>query len=136
MSDQQQPDSVEQLMPFAAQLGLQIEQSSPEAVTATAEWAAERCTVGGVLHGGYLMALADSVGAIAAVHHLPEGGATSTIESKTNFFRPVTTGTVHISATIVHAGKRTIAVQTDITNPAGKLVTRTFQTQVVLAGQT
>lgn len=135
MNDRTQADSLDQLMPFVAQLGLQIEPPSPETVTGSADWAPERCTVGGVLHGGYLMALADTIGAVAAVQHLPDGAATSTIESKTNFFRPVTSGVVRVTATVVHAGKRTIAVQTDITNAAGKLVTRTLQTQAVLPAE-
>lgn len=81
-------------MPFTAGLGLSVERSSPDEVVGTAEWSADRCTAGGVLHGGYLMALADSVGAICAVENLPAGAITSTIESKTNFFRGVTAGEV------------------------------------------
>ena len=64
------------------------------------------------MHGGCLMALADSVGAMCAFLNLPEGAGTSTIESKTNFFRALTAGNATITSTLVHAGRRTIVVQT------------------------
>lgn len=119
-------------MPFAAELGLSIVSGGPDAVVAIAEWDAARCTIGGALHGGYLMACVDSVGALSAFFNLPEGAnGTSTIESKTNFLRSVTEGQIVITATPVHAGRRTIVVQTDVTC-AHKLITRTTQTQTVL----
>lgn len=123
---------VRQVMPFAEVLGLSIRSADQEGVVAVADWAPERCTSATVMHGGYLMGLADSVGALAATYHLPEGAGTSTIESKTNFFRPVTEGSVTITATPVHAGRTTIVIQTDVTKGDGKLVTRTTQTQAVL----
>ncbi|GJM37739.1 MAG: aromatic compound degradation protein PaaI [Acidimicrobiales bacterium] len=120
------------LMPFCAELGVRDVEGSPEGVSATADWAAERCTIGGSLHGGYFMALADGIGAAAAAYHLPEGAGTSTIESKTNFLRGVTEGEVSIRSTVVNAGRRVIVVQTDIHRADGKLATRTTQTQIVL----
>lgn len=120
-------------MPFAVGIGLGSVSGSKDEVTATASWAPDRCTVGGVLHGGYLMAMADSIGAVCAALNLPEGSsATSTIESKTNFFRAVADGDITIVATPVHAGRRTIVVQTDVRRADGALVTRTTQTQAVL----
>ncbi len=120
-------------MPFTVGLGLTIRSGGPDGVVGTASWAEDRCTVGGALHGGYLMALADSVGALCAASNLPPGAGTSTIESKTNFFRGVTSGDVMVTATPVHVGRTTIVVQTDITREDGKLVTRSVQTQAVLA---
>ena len=121
------------IMPFSAVLGVRDVEGSPEGVTARADWTADRCTIGGSLHGGYMMALADGIGAAAASYHLPPGVDTSTVESKTNFFRGVGEGEVTITASVVHAGRRTIVVQTDITRPDGKLATRTVQTQAVLS---
>lgn len=121
------------VMPFSAELGVRDVEGSPEGVTARADWTAERCTVGGSLHGGYLMALADGIGAAAAAYHLPDGAGTSTVESKTNFLRGVTDGEVTITSTVVNAGRRVIVVQTDITSADGKLATRTSQTQIVLS---
>ena len=121
------------VMPFCAELGVRDVEGSPEGVTARADWTAERCTVGGSLHGGYLMALADGIGAAAAAYHLPDGAGTSTVESKTNFLRGVTDGEVTITSTVVNAGRRVIVVQTDITRADGKLATRTSQTQIVLS---
>jgi uncharacterized protein (TIGR00369 family) len=120
-------------MPFADVLGLDIVRGDTSGVEARAAWSADRCTVAGMLHGGYLMSLADSVGAMAAVFHLPQGAGTSTIESKTNFFRPVAEGEIRIVSTPVHVGRTLIAVQTDIYRADGKLVTRTTQTQTVTA---
>lgn len=119
-------------MPFTEGLGLRIERGSPDEVVGTADWAADRCTAGGTLHGGYLMALADAVGAMCAVQHLPPDSITSTIESKTNFLRGVADGEITITSTPVHTGRTTIVIQTDITRADGKHVTRTTQTQAVI----
>ena len=121
------------IMPFSAVLGVRDVQGSRDGVTAKADWSAERCTIGNSLHGGYLMALADGIGAAAAAYHLPSAVGTSTVESKTNFFRGVGEGEVTVEATVVHAGRRTIVVQTDVRRADGKLATRTTQTQAVLS---
>lgn len=121
-------------MPFTEALGLRIETGAPDEVVGTIDWAPDRCTAGGVAHGGYLMAAADSVGAMCAVLNLPEGAITSTIESKTNFLRAFTEGTATIRSTPVHVGRTTIVVQTDVTRADGKLVIRTTQTQAVIEG--
>ena len=121
-------------MPFTDVLGLEIVKSGKDGVVGRATWAADRCTSNGILHGGYLMAVVDSVGAMCAVMNLPEGAGTSTIESKTNFIRAVTEGDVTITSTPVHVGRTTIVVQTDVTRGDGKLITRTTQTQMVLSG--
>ena len=81
-------------MPFSQALGVRLETADPGTVVGTLAWSAERCTSGGVLHGGAIMGLADSVGAVCAYLNLPEGATTSTIESKTNFFRSVRSGFV------------------------------------------
>lgn len=119
-------------MPFAAVLGFEVLSASPTQVVARAEWRADRCTAGTALHGGYLMALADTAGGLLASRNLSAGAGTSTIESKTNFLRGATDGPVMITASLIHAGRMTIVVQTDITRPDGKLATRTTQTQAVL----
>ena len=108
--------------------------AADDSVVMTAAWRPEFCGIGGVLHGGYLMAMADGAGATLAFINLPAGASTTTVESKTNFFRPVTAGSVTATATLVHKGRTTIVVQTDITNDQGALVSRTLQTQAVRAG--
>jgi len=118
-------------MPFAEVLGIEFESADPSGAVATVVWAPERCTVGGVLHGGYLMAVADSVGALCASIHVPAGGKTGTIESKTNFMRPSSGGSLSVTSTPVHIGRTTIVVQTDIVDEEGRLVTRTTQTQTI-----
>lgn len=118
-------------MPLTQLLGLEIESGAPNGVVATGQWKPEHCTAGGVLHGGYLMTLSDSVGALCAFLNLPEGSTTSTVESKTNFIRAVTSGTVTFNATPIHVGRSLILVQTDATRDDGKLVARTSQTQTI-----
>jgi uncharacterized protein (TIGR00369 family) len=120
-------------MPFAASLEIDITDLTPQQVTATMAWAPERCTTGGMLHGGALMAFADTAGAVCAVANLPQGASTSTIESKTNFFRAVRAGTVTATSLPLHVGRTTIVVQTDLTDDDDKLVARVTQTQAVLA---
>jgi len=120
-------------MPFSDMLDVAIVSGSAERVEATGVWKPEHCTAGGMIHGGYLMAVADSVGALCVFLNLPQGAATSTIESKTNFFRPVTSGMIEFTATPVHAGRTIIVTQTDASDGDGKLVSRTTQSQAVIA---
>ena len=91
------------------------------------------CTMNHVIHGGAIMALADTVGAAATVINLPEGAGTTTIESKTNFVGPAQAGiTVKATATPIHRGRRTQVWQTRLETEAGKLVAVVTQTQLVL----
>src|SRR5579862_5734481 len=93
-------------MPFVRTLGLELVGATKEGVSAKMPWSDERCTSGGILHGGALMALADSAGAMAAFLHLPaDATGTTTVESKTNFFRSVREGHVEAVARPLHAGR-------------------------------
>ena len=132
------PDQTESLltmMPFARVLGVEAVTASKEAATARVRWSEDRCTSFGVLHGGVLMALADSVAAYCAFLNLPEGAATSTIESKTNFLRAVRSGHVEARARPLHVGRTTIVIDTELYDAEGKLVGRVTQTQAVLGGR-
>ena len=122
-------DSTHASVPFTKELGIEVVDLDPGRTECRAHWAAERCTAGGSLHGGYLMAVADTAGALCAFLNLTPGTISTTSESKTNFFRPVTEGTISIVATPLHVGKRTIVVATDITREDGKAVSHTIQTQ-------
>lgn len=119
------------MMPFAADLGVSLEEASPDRVVAVLPWAARLCTASGVLHGGALMALADSAGALVAFLGLPDGATTATITSTTQMFRPVTAGTVRAVAAPLHRGRTTVTVQTSMHDEAGKLVAQTTQIQAV-----
>ena len=113
-------------------LGMQLVEATRERVVAQLVIRDDLRTVGGSLHGGTLMALADTVGATATVLNLPAGATTTTLESKTNFFAAGRTGTVRAEATPLHRGKRTMVWQTRITDEAGRLLSLTIQTQMVL----
>jgi uncharacterized protein (TIGR00369 family) len=131
MADTPAPEALLKAMPFADGLGIALEEASAARVRAALSWAPELCTAGGVLHGGALMTLADTAGALCAFLNLPPGASTSTVESKTNFFRAVRSGTVHAGARPVHAGRSYIAVRTDLHDEDGTLVGQTTQTQAV-----
>ena len=126
-------DDLVSAIPFASQLGVTVTDSSADEVRGTMAWAPERCTAGGVLHGGALMAFADTLGAICAFLNLPEGASTATIESKTNFFRAVRGGEVRGVTRPLHAGRSFVVVQTDLTDDAGRAVAQVTQTQAVLS---
>lgn len=121
------------LMPFAAGIGVVLEAARPEQVTGRLAWSAERCTAGGVLHGGALMTLADSVGALCAHLNLPEGSATSTVSSSASFLRAVRGGQARAVARPLHVGRSFMVVVTDIDDDAGRLVAQVTATQAVLA---
>lgn len=120
-------------IPFAHAVGIEIVATSPEEVRARLAWAPERCTTGGGMHGGALMTLADTAGAVCAFLNLPEGSAgTTTIESKTNFLRAVREGVVEAVSRPLHAGRTVIVVETDLLRDDGSRVARVTQTQAVL----
>ncbi|MBA3788046.1 MAG: PaaI family thioesterase [Actinobacteria bacterium] len=120
-------------MPFGATLGLEIVAADPDEVRARLAWEEKLSTAGGILHGGALMSLADAAGAYLAFLNLPDGAdGTATIESKTNFFRAVREGHVHARSRLLHRGRTTIVVETDLHDDAEKHVARVTQTQAVL----
>jgi 1,4-dihydroxy-2-naphthoyl-CoA hydrolase len=122
------------MMPFAQILGLEIESASAEEVVGRMPWREEICTGGGVVHGGALMAMADSIGAVCAFLNLPPGAGTATISSSTSMLRPVRQGVVTGTARPLHAGRSVIAVRTDLEDDQGRLVAQVTQAQAVLAG--
>lgn len=119
-------------IPLAAELGIKLVDARPDEVTLRLQWSERLCTTAGVMHGGALMALADTAGAVCAVLNLPPGAGTSTIESKTNFFRAVRDGHVDAVARPLHIGRSTIVVQTELNDASGRRVGMTTQTQAVL----
>lgn len=123
---------------MAELLGIEFRELSPDRVVAELRIRDDLRTVGGALHGGALMALADTVGATATVLNLPPGATTTTLESKTNFFAAGRAGAVRAEAVPLHRGRRTQVWQTRVTDESGRLLTQTVQTQMVLpdaAGQ-
>jgi uncharacterized protein (TIGR00369 family) len=120
-------------MPLASTLGIRSDQYTPERVVLSLEWAPSLCTAGGILHGGAIMALADSAGGACAYLNLPaDASGTSTIESKTNFLGVVRNGRVTATATPLHRGGTTIVVETAVHDETGKLIAKVMQTQLVL----
>jgi len=118
--------------PFAGLLGLEVTAADAEEVRGSLAWAEERCTAGGILHGGALMGFADTLGGVCAFLNLPEGATTATVESKTNFFRAVRGGTVTGVARPLHVGRTFVVVQTDLTDDENRRVAQVTQTQAVL----
>ena len=121
-------------MPLTGTLGMEaVGPPTASEVRARLPWTEAICTTGGVMHGGALMALADSTGALCAFLNLPEGSTgTSTIESKTNFLRAVRSGYAEAVSRPLHTGKTVVVVETDILDADGRLCARVTQSQVVL----
>lgn len=117
---------------LADTLGIRFVEATKDRVLAELTHRAPLTTVGGALHGGTLMALADTVGAAATFLNLPPGATTTTLESKTNFFAAGRGGTVRAEATPLHRGRRTMVWQTRVTDETGRLLSLTTQTQMVL----
>ena len=115
-------------------LGMRFVELDADRVVAELVIRDELRTVGGALHGGTLMAFADTAGAAATIVNLPAGAGTTTLESKTNFFAAGRAGVVRAETTPLHKGRRTHVWQTRVTDESGNLLSLTIQTQMVLAG--
>jgi 1,4-dihydroxy-2-naphthoyl-CoA hydrolase len=133
VTDTAATEMIHGLVPLAVTLGITADAASPEGVVLSLDWADNLTTGGGVLHGGIVMALADTAGAVCAFLNLPEGaGGTTTIESKTNFMAATRSGTVKAHSRPLHVGRRVIVVETEIRGDNGKLAAKTIQSQAVL----
>ena len=122
---------------FPGLMGVRLMEVTPERVVASMEVRPDLCTTGNVLHGGAIMAFADTLGAIGTIANLPKDARTTTIESKTNFIGPAMVGTtVRAECVAIHRGRRTMVWQTRVTSENGKLLAVVTQTQMVLPSET
>jgi uncharacterized protein (TIGR00369 family) len=124
-------DALIALMPFAGHLGLILDEADASRVVIRLDWAPHLCTSGGVVHGGVLMSLADTAGALVTFLGLPEGKTTATITSTSHMFRPVTGGMVRAVAVPVHRGRTTVTAETSVFDAEDRLVAQTIQVQAV-----
>ncbi|MDT0262234.1 PaaI family thioesterase [Jatrophihabitans lederbergiae] len=128
-------DEIHTLVPFTGFVGVTYTEITKERVVATLEVTHERSTIGGSLHGGAQMTLADSAAALAAAN-LPEGATgTVTIDSMTHFLGAARSGRVTATARALHVGRTTIVLEVDLTAESGKLIARTTQVQAVLTAR-
>ncbi len=118
---------------FPDLMGMELDEVTPDKVVAHMTVRKDLCTIGDNLHGGAIMAFADTLGAVAAILNMPQGARTTTIESKTNFIGGAAAGTrVTGESVAVHKGRTTVVCQTTIRSEAGKLVALVTQTQLVM----
>ena len=121
--------------PFADLIGVEVTAVTAERVVAHLEWAPERCTSGGMLHGGAMMSLADAAGGLVAFVNLPAGATgTTTVSSSTQFTRGLRQGRATATARPLHRGRTTIVIETDVRDQDDRLLARVTQTQAVLDG--
>jgi len=117
-------------------LGMAFTHIDPNRVVAELTVREELCTEHNTIHGGAIMAYADTMGAVATMVNLGEGQVTTTIESKTNFFAPSPAGTKLIAECVpLHKGRRTQVWETRLSRGDGRLVAKVTQTQMVMGGQ-
>jgi uncharacterized protein (TIGR00369 family) len=133
MSPDQATEFLRSAMPLCATLDMRATVAGRDEVRVELDWAPGLCTGNHVLHGGVIMALADSAGGACTYFHLPEDASgTTTVESKTNFLGAVRGGTAVASARPLHVGRTTIVVETLVTDHDGRPVAKVTQTQLVL----
>jgi 1,4-dihydroxy-2-naphthoyl-CoA hydrolase len=133
--ESQDPTPLRDLLPFAVRLGIELLEASPDLVRCRLDWSADLTTTGHVMHGGALMSLADTCGGICAYLNRPPGAeATATIESKTNFLRPVLSGSATATTQPLHRGRTLIVLETEVARDDGKLAAKVTQTQVFHSG--
>jgi 1,4-dihydroxy-2-naphthoyl-CoA hydrolase len=130
MTDTATPAQLRDAMPFAALIGVELIEARPELVRGQLEFSPQLCTAGDLLHGGAVMALADTCGGVCAFLNLPDGSfGTATIESKTNFLRAVREGTITASTRPLHKGRTMAVLETEVARDDGSLVAKVIQTQ-------
>ncbi|NLD54860.1 MAG: PaaI family thioesterase [Burkholderiaceae bacterium] len=118
---------------FPGLMGVELVEATPESVAARMTVRQDLCTAGSILHGGAVMAFADTLGAIGTLVNLPQGARTTTIESGTRFLAAAPAGSVVTGrSTPLHRGRTTMVWQTEIRNEAGKLCAVVTQTQLVM----
>jgi len=118
---------------FPGTIGIRITEAFPNRVVAAVDVTRGLCTVPGVMHGGAVMALADTLGGVATSLNIQPGYGTTTIESKTNFFAPGVEGTTVTAECVpLHRGRRTMVWETRVLGADGRLLAKVTQTQIVL----
>ncbi len=122
--------------PFMKLLGVELVSATLDRIEARLVVREDMGNGSGILHGGVYMSFADYLGAIGTVVNLPKGASTTTMESKTNFFRPATTGIVIVGvSTPLHKGRRTMVWQTRLASPDDKMLALITQTQMVIPAE-
>lgn len=118
---------------FPGLMGIELKEARPERVVATMTVRPDLCTTGDALHGGAIMAFADTLGAVGTFLNLPEGARTTTIDSATKFLRAAPVGSTIVGeCTAFHRGRTTMVWQTLVKSDAGKLCAVVTQTQLVI----
>ncbi len=131
MGDDARARALSDAVPFAGKLGIVLLEAGRDLVRAHLRFSEELCTVGGIMHGGALMALADNSGGLCAFLNMPEGlKGTATIASATNFVRAVRGGTVEATTRPLHRGRTLIVLETELRSDDGSLAAKVTQTQV------
>jgi 1,4-dihydroxy-2-naphthoyl-CoA hydrolase len=120
------------MIPYAVTLGMELVSAGADEVVGRLAWGERLCTVGGALHGGALMSLADNLGGLCAFLNLPAGAGTATISSSTNFMRGIREGYVTGTARPLRVGRTVVVVQTDLRDGDGRLAVQTTQAQAVI----
>jgi 1,4-dihydroxy-2-naphthoyl-CoA hydrolase len=120
---------------FPGLMGVTLIELGPERVVATMAVRPDLCTTGAILHGGAVMAFADTLGAVGTFLNLPQGARTTTVDSSTKFIGAAPAGTtVTGTCTAFHRGRTTMVWQTEVRSDAGKLCAVVTQTQLVIPG--
>lgn len=128
---QADPTAIRDLMPFAVWLGIELLEADRERVRGRLQWAPQRTTTADVMHGGAIIALADTCGGVCAYLNLPDDArGTATVESKTNFLRAVRGGAATATTRPLHKGRTLIVLETEVTSDDGKLAAKVTQTQI------
>jgi 1,4-dihydroxy-2-naphthoyl-CoA hydrolase len=125
-------DALLAMMPFALDLGIELETAGPDRVVAILRWAPRLCTAGSQMHGGALIALADTAGAVCAYLAAPLDSTTVTTSSTTQLLRAVRGGAIRAVSTPLHVGRSQATIVTDLIDDDGRLVARTTQSQAFL----
>jgi uncharacterized protein (TIGR00369 family) len=130
MADAPRPERLLELMPFSVQSGVRLLAATKDEVVGTLQWTPERCTAGGVMHGGAIMTLADSCAAVCAYLNLPDGAeSTATIESSTRFIRALRSGTLTATARPVRVTRTLAFLETELRDHDSRLVASVSQIQ-------
>jgi 1,4-dihydroxy-2-naphthoyl-CoA hydrolase len=109
---------------FDSLLGLTMTHADGDGVRGTLEISPTHHQPYGIVHGGVYCSVVETVASVGGALWFGDRGQVVGVSNSTNFLRGVREGTLDVVATPIHRGRTQQLWQVEISDAAGKLVSR------------